>query len=103
MNRPCGSSREVKTSRLVYCARGENHQGPCLFADGNGMHIWLDGYEFASLRAALDAIRELGIHEFMSGDWFEQLRTKLSAIYLPNNPPWRTTEQIVENYKRRHP
>ena len=66
--------------------------------DGNGMHVWLDAYEIANLKTVLDAVREVGL-PVMNGDWFEQIRAKLSLIYTPNNPANATAEQIADRIR----
>ena len=108
--RKCESNRRTQTEHIIYCGREEQHHGPCSFADGNGMHFWFDGYEIANLRAMFDAMhnadykdeKQRGLKVFTNGDWFEQVRSKLSrGFILPHNPPNRTAEQLLEDYERR--
>lgn len=64
------------------------------------MHVWLDGYEIANLRVAMAAIREAKLFPLMNGDWFEQVRSKITnGFILPHNQPNQTVEQIVERLK----
>jgi len=104
--RRCESHRRTVTEHVVYCQREEQHRGPCGFADGNGMHFWLDGYEISNLRAMLAAIDATPyshpLKVFSNGDWFHQVKSKLSdGFFLPNNPPNRTPEQLLEDFARR--
>ena len=104
--RLCESNRRTQTEHVIYCGRQEGHRGPCSFADGNGMHFWLDGYEIANLRAMLGAIHDAPptslLKVFSNGDWFEQIRSKVTdGFVLPNNPPNRTAEQLLEDFGHR--
>lgn len=96
----CQSVRRTHTVHAAYCHREEGHNGPCSFADGNGMHFWLDAYEVSNLREAMKAIHEAKLWPLMNGDWFEQVRSKISnGFILPNNPPNRKADEIVEQLK----
>jgi hypothetical protein len=96
MRRLCQSTRYTETVHAQVCGREEGHLGPCSFADGNGAHVWLDGYEIANLKAALDAIREARLYPLMNGDWFEQLRSKLQQHYLPFNQPNMSAADLAD-------
>lgn len=104
--RHCESNRRTQTEHVIYCGREEGHRGPCSFADGNGMHFWLSGYETSNLRAMFAAIHEAPVNSplkvFANGDWFAQVESKIThGFILPNNPPNRTPEQLLEDYDRR--
>jgi len=106
--RHCESNRRTQTEHVVYCSREEQHRGPCSFADGNGMHFWLTGYEISNLRAMLAAIAEAPndspLKVFANGDWFHQVKSKITnGFILPENPPNRTSEQLLEDFTRRMP
>ena len=103
--RKCESNRRTQTEHVIYCAREEGHRGPCGFADGNGMHFWLDGYETSNLRAMFEAIDEAyplsPLRVFKNGDWFHQIKSKITGGFiLPNNPPNRTGEQLLEEFNK---
>src|SRR5579859_2247444 len=100
LRQPCRSSRRLtSTVRAVYCAREEGHDGPCVFADGNGAHAWLDGYEWSNLRELLKAITTAPagnpLTRLHTGDWTCQVLEKLRPYYLPHNQPNRTADDLI--------
>lgn len=104
--RKCESNRRTQTEHVAYCGREEGHRGPCSFADGNGMHFWLDAYEIANLREMLKAIDDApGSHPlgvFENGDWFHQVKSKLSdGFILPHNLPNRKAHELMEDFERK--
>jgi len=103
MNQTCGSHRLTRTEHFKQCSREQGHSGPCSFADGNGMHVWLDGYEWANLRELLTAVSEGGspLAAANNGDWVNQILFKLKGIYLPNNPPNKTAEELKREANER--
>lgn len=96
--RQCESVRRTQTEHVRYCGREQGHSGPCSFADGNGMHFWLDGYEITNMREMLKAIDEDQIlrHVFANGDWFHEVKAKLTnGFILPNNSPNATAAELL--------
>ena len=103
--RMCESQRRTLTEHIIYCYREEGHRGPCSFADGNGMHFWLDGYEISNLRAMFAAIDQAGydspLRVFKNGDWFHQVKSKITdGFILPHNPPNKTGEELLDGFER---
>ena len=104
--RKCESNRRTSTEHVVYCYREEGHSGPCSFADGNGKHFWLDGYEIANLRSMFAAIDNAPqgspLKAFVNGDWFHQVKSKLTdGFIMPNNPPNRDPHQLLDDFLKR--
>jgi len=101
--RRCESQRKTLTEHTVYCHREEQHRGPCTFSDGNGMHFWFTAYEIANLREMLKAIDDVPsghpLTVFENGDWFHQVKSKLSdGFILPHNLPNKKAHELLEEF-----
>lgn len=105
--RKCESNRRTQTEHVIYCGREEGHRGPCGFPDGNGMHFWFDGYEITNLRAMFDAIDKARhphpLCIFKNGDWFHQVKSKISdGFILPNNLPNKDGDSLLKDFNHKN-
>ena len=101
---PCGATRITSAEHVCSCSLEQGHEKPCSFSDGNGVFVWLDGYQMSNLREMLLMIDDTPDLKRVldTGDWIWEIRNKLrhDARNPPNKPvaaQKKAYEEVLRN------